>query len=214
MKTQVSPKDATQERILQAAEEVFSEQGYHAASVDEIVRLSDTSKGGVYFHFPSKERLFFAVMDGLAGKLVQRVQRAVDREATAQRKSEVALETVLNTLGEHKRLARLLLLQGYSMGKGFEAKRRQMFARFASQIEVVLQQAARDGAIPPLNARVASYAWLGAISEVVMLWLGSEEAPSPKEAYPTLRVLLLRSVGFQDTPDKIKPNVRRAGLAS
>ena len=193
---------ATQDRILQAAGDVFSQKGYHGANVDEIVRLAETSKGGIYFHFPSKEVLFFAVMDGLASKLVSKVDRAVSREKTPHGKCEVALETVLITLGEHKKLARLLLLQGFSMGKPFENKRRQIFSRFASQIEAVLNQAVTSGDIPPLDSKLASYIWLGAISEVVMLWLQSADAPSPKEAYPHVRDMLLRSVGFKTTASR------------
>ncbi len=195
MKTPVN--QATQERILQAASDVFSQKGYHGANVDEIVRLADTSKGGIYFHFSSKEVLFFAVMDGLASQLVGKVERAVSREKTPLGKCEIALETVLMTLGDHKKLARLLLVQGYSMGKAFEEKRRQIFARFAAQIENVLEQAVKSGDIPPLESKLASYVWLGAISEVVMLWLQSAEAPSPKEAYPYMRVMLLKGVGFK-----------------
>lgn len=187
----------TQERIIQAAGDVFSQKGYHDANVDEIVRLAETSKGGIYFHFPSKERLFFAVMDGLAAQLVNKVSRAVSREKMPQAKCDVALETVLMTLGEHKKLARLLLLQGYSMGKAFESKRSEIFARFASQIEDVLDQAVKKGDIAPFDTKLASYVWLGAISEVAMRWLQSPDAPSPKEAYPYMRDMLLRSAGFK-----------------
>ncbi len=195
MKTNVN--QATQDRIIEAAGDVFSAKGYHDANVDEIVRLAETSKGGIYFHFPSKESLFFAVMDGLANQLVGKVERAVAKEKTPQAKCEVALETVLITLGEHKKLARLLLLQGYSMGKAFESKRGEIFARFAGQIEAVLDQAVKKGDILPMDTKLASYVWLGAISEVSMRWLQTTGAQSPKEAYPHMRDMLLRSAGFK-----------------
>ena len=37
---------ATRERILDAALDVFARKGYHRAIVDDIVRVSGTSKGG------------------------------------------------------------------------------------------------------------------------------------------------------------------------
>ena len=46
-------KEATRQRILDAASEVFSEKGYHDAAVDDIVKASNSSKGSFYFHFPS-----------------------------------------------------------------------------------------------------------------------------------------------------------------
>ena len=48
----IRDKEATRQRILEAAEEVFAEKGYHGAVVDDIVRTADMSKGGFYFHFP------------------------------------------------------------------------------------------------------------------------------------------------------------------
>ncbi len=43
--------------ILQAAEEVLMEKGYHETSIDEIAARVGIAKGTVYLHFPSKEDL-------------------------------------------------------------------------------------------------------------------------------------------------------------
>ncbi|MFL5699301.1 MAG: helix-turn-helix domain-containing protein, partial [Ktedonobacteraceae bacterium] len=45
--------------ILQAAEEVLIEKGYHEMSMDEIAARVGISKGTVYLHFASKEDLVF-----------------------------------------------------------------------------------------------------------------------------------------------------------
>ncbi|MGE5147618.1 MAG: TetR/AcrR family transcriptional regulator [Candidatus Eiseniibacteriota bacterium] len=50
------------EKILDAAAQVFVEQGYSAASMDEISRVAGVSKATVYAHFQSKEQLFAAVV--------------------------------------------------------------------------------------------------------------------------------------------------------
>jgi AcrR family transcriptional regulator len=51
------------EALLQAAQELFAERGYRDASVDEIAERAGYSKGAVYWHFPSKDDLFFALME-------------------------------------------------------------------------------------------------------------------------------------------------------
>ena len=61
-------KEATRQRLLDAAEEVFAEKGYHGAVVDDIVRASDSSKGGFYFHFPNKQAIFLSLVDALVPK--------------------------------------------------------------------------------------------------------------------------------------------------
>lgn len=47
--------------ILQAAEEVLLEKGYHETSMDEIASRVGIAKGTLYLHFPSKEDLVFAL---------------------------------------------------------------------------------------------------------------------------------------------------------
>lgn len=49
--------------LLGAAIEVFAERGYREAAVDEIARRAGYSKGAIYFHFSSKEDLFFALLE-------------------------------------------------------------------------------------------------------------------------------------------------------
>ena len=58
-------KDATRQRLLDAAEQVFADKGYHGTVVDDIIRASDSSKGGFYFHFPNKQAIFLSLVDKL-----------------------------------------------------------------------------------------------------------------------------------------------------
>lgn len=55
-------RDAREE-LLEAALEVFAERGYRDASVDDIAERAGYSKGAVYWHFSSKDDLFFALWD-------------------------------------------------------------------------------------------------------------------------------------------------------
>lgn len=51
-------------RILEAARELFLEQGYGTVSMDQIARDAGVSKATVYAHFESKEKLFAAIVQG------------------------------------------------------------------------------------------------------------------------------------------------------
>ena len=64
-------------RILEAATRVFSAKGFHGTLVDEIASEAETSKGGVYFHFPNKQAIFLALLDYLADMLRERIEAAV-----------------------------------------------------------------------------------------------------------------------------------------
>lgn len=53
----------TREALIFAARRVFSEDGYHAATLERIAREAGFSKGAVYSNFDDKSALFLAVMD-------------------------------------------------------------------------------------------------------------------------------------------------------
>ncbi|MGW4368573.1 TetR/AcrR family transcriptional regulator [Nocardia takedensis] len=53
----------TRSLLLEAAEEVFSEKGFTAATLDDIANKAGYTKGAIYKHFATKEDLFLAVSD-------------------------------------------------------------------------------------------------------------------------------------------------------
>jgi TetR/AcrR family transcriptional regulator, fatty acid metabolism regulator protein len=188
-------KTATRDRILQAALQIFAEKGYHRAVVDDIVRASGTSKGAVYHHFPNKEALFLALVDAFSARLAEAVAMAVERSHGALGKVEAALRAGLETFARHRALARILLLESVSLGSAYQAKRAEVHGRFASLIGAYLDQAMAEGSVPPLDTRVATLAWLGAVNEVVIQWLHSDEPDLLSRAVPALTAMLLRSIG-------------------
>lgn len=50
-------KKSVKERIVEAAWELFYEKGYDNTTVDDIINLSDTSKGSFYYYFDGKDAL-------------------------------------------------------------------------------------------------------------------------------------------------------------
>jgi AcrR family transcriptional regulator len=56
--------------LLDAGAEIFAERGYHAARVDDVVKLANTSHGTFYLYFASKEDLFHALAADVAAQFV------------------------------------------------------------------------------------------------------------------------------------------------
>ncbi|CAN5471831.1 TetR/AcrR family transcriptional regulator [soil metagenome] len=186
------------ERILDAAFHTFATRGYRDTAVDDIAGASETSKGGIYFHFPTKDAIFRELMQTTADKLVARVERAVALETEPVARAEAAIRTVLATFAGHRTMARLLFLDTVGAGRVFQAETNALHARFAALIEGYLDDAVASGAIPLLDARVTSIAWFGAINEVVARWLQADAPARLEDAYPALRAALLRSAGVPE----------------
>src|SRR3982750_2747440 len=56
----------TMRKLLDAAMVVFEKRGYHAARVDDIVKVARTSHGTFYLYFSNKEDLFRALLGDVA----------------------------------------------------------------------------------------------------------------------------------------------------
>lgn len=197
MKSPVRDPNSTRERILDAALEKFSSQGYHDTRMDEIVDESGTSKGAIYFHFPNKERLFLALVDQFADLLERRVTEAIQQEEEGMVRVQAALQACLDTFGKYRRPAKLLLVQAVGLGSAFEKKRLEVNDRFAGLIQTYLDEAIAVGDIEPVDTEVASHAWMGAIYGVVIRWVYTGE-PEPQRILASLLPLLLKSVGYEE----------------
>ena len=184
------------ERILDAAFSVFSQRGYRQAGVDEVGRQAETSKGGVYFHFPTKEALFLELLRTTADRLTSKVERSIAPYDDPIERADVALETVLGVFAGHRTMARLFLIDAVGAGSEFQAELQRLHERFAAIITRQLDDAVEAGIIEPLDTEIAGMAWFGALNEVVMRWLMAEQDGRLEDAYPTLRAILLRSVGI------------------
>ena len=97
------------ETILDAALHVFSRKGYHDAAMDDIAAEAQTSKGGLYFHFPGKQTVFLALLDRMAQLLRSRVEAGIAAHSDPVLKAQTAIWIVLETFSSHRTLGRLFL---------------------------------------------------------------------------------------------------------
>jgi AcrR family transcriptional regulator len=189
-------KGKTKEKILKAALKVFSEKGYHATNVDDIVEKSETSKGGFYFHFPSKKELFLTLIDEMTAILFDKVEKEVEESDDVVEQIEKALWKGMHVFTKYRTLAKFLLVEAVGSGSVFEKKRFAIYTRFAALIKELLDKAVSQGKTPPLDTEVVSWIWVGAISQLIIRWLYLEESKPLEKDFETLKETLMRSVGL------------------
>ena len=73
----------TRERILEASEKLFAENGFNGASMRDITALAKVNLSVAYYYFKDKEALLFAVFDNYIKPLMTRQSELLDaaREA-------------------------------------------------------------------------------------------------------------------------------------
>ncbi|MBX0356330.1 TetR/AcrR family transcriptional regulator [Halobacillus sp. Nhm2S1] len=64
------------EKIIQTSLELFDRYGFHGVTVKQIVQQTNTSKGGFYHHFQSKDELLFVIHDTFITYVLKEAQAA------------------------------------------------------------------------------------------------------------------------------------------
>lgn len=72
-KKEASQDLSTEEKILEAAKQVFLRDGYHGARMDTIAKEADVNKALLHYYFRSKEKLFEAIFEQVKGGLLPKV---------------------------------------------------------------------------------------------------------------------------------------------
>lgn len=152
--------------IVAAAERLFLEQGYGATSMDGVAAAAGASKRTVYNHFPSKEELFRAVVEGLYEEL----HGAVAAPATGG-DPRLALTTFATALLAHiarpeiRALVRLVIAEHGRFPEitniFFAAGKEQAVARLAGWIA----GEAASGRLRVPDATLAAQQFLGCLKE-------------------------------------------------
>jgi AcrR family transcriptional regulator len=68
--------EATRGLLIAVARKNFTEHGYAATSIDDIIQEAGVARGALYHHFSGKEALFRAVYESVEGEVFSRVMEA------------------------------------------------------------------------------------------------------------------------------------------
>lgn len=108
-KTSLKHGSESAERILAAAEDLFSEHGYDAVSMSDIALRAGVCKSSVFHHFSSKDALYFAVLNDARQAFFELIDKLHDGEGTiAERLSKFAA-LHLHRIIELGKISRLVL---------------------------------------------------------------------------------------------------------
>jgi AcrR family transcriptional regulator len=68
----------TRDELVDAAELLFAQQGFHATSIDAVAAEAGFTKGAVYSNFESKEDLFFGVYERRVDRRVEEMEGVLE----------------------------------------------------------------------------------------------------------------------------------------
>jgi AcrR family transcriptional regulator len=141
--TRAESQRRTREQLVDAAERLFSKQGFHATSLDAVAAEAGFTKGAVYSNFGSKDELFLALMEDEAARRV----RVVENSLRTTGDLTGALAAVGAELSRRDSTWQLLFLEFWQRAvrdpearRAFVASRRTLRARVTEVVERFLTE--------------------------------------------------------------------------
>jgi AcrR family transcriptional regulator len=164
-RTQAERTEATTSALVDAARELFAQDGYAATSLDAVAAKARVTKGAVYHHFHGKQQLFEAVF----AREVERLCAAMPAVYASKRDPWDAFEACCRAFLEEclePGLQRILLLDALA-AVGWEGVRR-MEAPMMELMETAIAAAVHAGRIAPRPPAPLAVFLYGALCETSM----------------------------------------------
>jgi AcrR family transcriptional regulator len=114
---------STRRALVDVAEELFTEHGYAAASLDAIVSGADVTKGALYHHYSGKQALFEAVFEKVESNGARQIQAALQGHEDPWEKAIAGLRAFLEVVRQPS-YSRIVVQDGPSV-LGYERFREQ-----------------------------------------------------------------------------------------
>ena len=107
LNTLIASSNSKSDRILSAALDLFSAQGFHGTSMQQIATAAGVSKGLLFHHFADKARLLDALIDALQQQLAPQATAVPNASATEAFRS--IINQIFNHLQQAQPLVKLLV---------------------------------------------------------------------------------------------------------
>jgi AcrR family transcriptional regulator len=162
------------DRILAAAERVFSERGFGDTSLRELIGAAECSTTAFYARFPSKDAVLETLIVQLLLDLHDAAAEALPRAASVVKGWDEGVEILVATLAGRRGLVRIALTEAGRV-EGPRAALRTAYGQLAKLLSAQLRQLAGRGKADVADSDALAWAIVGALTMQVTRWAVFEE---------------------------------------
>lgn len=156
--------DATRDRILAAAVDLFSERSFDGATTRDIAERAGVTQPLLNYHYRSKDELWRAAVDSLFDRLRRAMGarmnglRGVDELTSAK----LLVREFVTFSARHPQLHRIITQESKADGPRMDYLVEQHVRPLYETTVALFEHLARDGAVPPIAAPHLYYILTGA----------------------------------------------------
>jgi len=187
----------TRRRLLEAAERVFADLGYHDASIVKITEAAGVSQGTFYLYFSGKQEIFDVLVEDLNTRIRRAMSEASVKGQTRMEMERLGFEAFFRFTAEHPALYRVIRQAEFVSPRML----RLHYERLAEGYVAGLQHASDAGEIEIGDPVVTAWA-LMAVGEMIgmrwILWGDTREVPA--DVFSEAMALIARALGVPADP--------------
>lgn len=131
--------------IIEAAQRVFVERGYQAASIAEIARAANISDGLIYRYYDSKRALLDTVLAAFFQRILAKLEPAVSSQTGFAAKLRALIRTHLEIFRADPALCRLFIAEVRGAAEFADSEARRMSQRYSEVFLRVIHAADASG---------------------------------------------------------------------
>jgi AcrR family transcriptional regulator len=176
-------------QLLDVAGRLFAEQGFHGLSMEQLADAAGVSKPVLYQHFPSKQRLYLALLHDAVAELETRLRTALEGTTDNQARVHGAIATYFDFV-EDRRFQ--LLLRNAELN---DAEVREVVdGAFSRVADVIGRLIADDAGLSAESANFLASGVRGLATEGARWWVEHPEVDKA-DAVRLLSRLVWRGLG-------------------
>jgi len=197
--TKRAQREASIERLLDAAQGLFVSQGYRQTNLDQIASAADLTKGAVYFYFRSKETVLLELLKRMQAIVVDEALKVAAGAGPSAADRLVAFLHHQSKLGvTHRDAVLLLILMSleFSERKGTARNTlRRIYRRLYDFVERLIHDGQRSGEIrADIRSRELCAIVMAIHDGTFLEWYRRSPALSGPEVVRALRGVLLTGI--------------------
>lgn len=179
----------SKQKILDAAEEVFSQKGYYQTSMQDIANVANVAKGTLYYHFKSKDELFVELLENGTTYITHELQKSFNKAIPLKDQINEFIRDAIHICLEYKSFTHILFNE-MSNGMSEEVLRRveELKEQYTSIFEDILRTGYDAGCVRQLDFHLA------AISLITTLYHLSEHILMKKCTLEDVQTFLINYV--------------------
>jgi AcrR family transcriptional regulator len=195
----------TKDDILDAAAQIISQKGYHAASMQDIAQAVNLQKASLYYHISSKQEILLALLDRALDLLIEHIQAVISQPLPPEEKLRNAIDAYLQAMLDHRDLAAVLLLEHRSLQPEMRSKHIPRRDRFERLWRDLILEGVQQSVFACKDPAMASRSLLGVLNWTIT-WYRPDGKSTPEQIGKQYGDLFLKGLLVRGDHDKASEN--------